>query len=144
MDPAAPETSDLGGGGSEVPGGAPRFSQGFRWEGDDPSLLAGVIDAAFDYRGDVTLYLRDGRAVHGYLFNRDGDASEPFADVIPAAGGPRLRVFYRDLRGIAFSGKDPASGKSWETWVKKYHARNAAEARGERAESVDLFPETLD
>ena len=47
-------------------------------------------------------------------------------------------------KGLRFSGKDVASGKSWETWLKKYTERKEALARGEEVENIDLFPEELD
>ena len=120
------------------------YSQGFRWEGDDPVELARVIEAAFDYRGDVTLLLSDGSELAGYLANRDASAKEPFLDVFPSAGGERRRVLYTQLRGLELSGKDTASGKSWESWVKKWTANQAAAARGEKVEGIGLFPEELD
>ncbi|MGH7426136.1 MAG: hypothetical protein ACREJP_08205, partial [Candidatus Methylomirabilales bacterium] len=46
-----------------------------QWEGRsfrpaNPTELQEVIEAAFDYRGDVTLTLRDGTRIEGYIFNR--------------------------------------------------------------------------
>jgi hypothetical protein len=118
--------------------------QGFRWEGDDPDLLRRVIEAAFDYRGDVTVALRSGGELRGYLANRDDRCAEPFLDLFPADGSPRRRVLYRDVRGVEFSGKDTASGKSWETWLNKWRAKKEAEARGERVGDISLYPESLD
>ena len=34
-----------------------------------------AVDAAFDYRGDVTLTLGDGRTLTGFVSNRDFDAA---------------------------------------------------------------------
>ena len=48
--------------------------------------LADVIDHAFDYRGNVTVDLRDGRELTGYLFNRDARAREPFVQMFDSAG----------------------------------------------------------
>jgi hypothetical protein len=110
--------------------------------------MAAAIDAAFDYRGDVTLLFRDGGELEGYVFNRDAKAQQPFLQIFPASGAAARIVLYQDLRGIAFSGRDTASGKSWESWLKKYQARKAAEAQGEspqeRTESFGLYPEALD
>ena len=132
--------------GGEAAGGEAAettYAQGFRWEGDDVEALSAAIDAAFEYRGNVTLFTRSGGEVVGYLFNREAEVNEPFVDVFPAAGG-RERIPYREIRGIAFTGKDTAAGKSWETWLEKYNARKAAEARGEKVGSIDLVPEELD
>jgi len=134
---------------SEPSGGkSPTFGQGFRWEGDDPRLLLKAIDAAFDYRGDVTLLLRDGEELQGYVFNRNATAARPFLQIFPANGTGSRNVLYQDLRGIAFSGRDPASGKSWEAWLKKYQARKEAQAEeqstAEEPEAFGLYPEALD
>lgn len=122
----------------------PSFGQGARYEGDDPELLEAAIEAAFDYRGDVTLILRDGSELKGYVSNRSFKAPEPHVDVLlPDAPRPR-RIPLKDVRGVAFSGKDPASGKSWETWIRKYKAKLEAEARGEKVGTIGLFPEPLE
>jgi len=122
----------------------PTVGQGFRWEGDDPAMLADIIDAAFDYRGDVTILLVTGETIEGYLANRDREAAEPFIQVYPADGSAPRTLPYRSLRGIAFSGRDAASGKSWETWLKTCETRKQARARGENGGPAGLFPEPLD
>jgi hypothetical protein len=88
-----------------------RGRQGFRWEGDDAEALRTVLEAAFDYRGDVTLRLRDGGELTGYLSNRDQEAPEPYVMLLPADGGPRQRVLYSAICGVAFTGRDTAEGK---------------------------------
>jgi hypothetical protein len=119
------------------------LGQGCRWEGEDRDELHSVVEAAFDYRGDVTLLLRDGGETSGYLANRDVEVDEPFLDFFPSSGG-RERILYRDLRGLEFSGKDTASGKSWETWIRKWNEKKEAESRGEKVEGIDLFPDAID
>lgn len=121
------------------------YGPGFSWTEGDPGSLQEVIEAAFDYRGDVTVQLQDGGEVAGYLANRSsGELSESWIEVFPAAGGARERISLERIRGIHFSGKDVASGKSWETWLKKYTERKEALGRGEEVENIDLFPEELD
>ena len=109
-----------------------------------PEDLAEAIEAAFDYRGDVTLFLEDQGELRGYLSNRDGRAPEPYLDIHPADGSTPRRIRYSSIRGIAFTGRDTAAGKSWETWVKKYRAKKEAEERGESVEQVGLYPESLE
>jgi hypothetical protein len=96
-----------------------------------------AIEQAFDYRGDVTLHTTDGRAIEGYIFDRRRDGAGSVVRVLQP-DGQRVTVRYADVVRIAFSGRDTAEGKSWETWVKKY---NEKKARGEKAE---LHPEPLD
>jgi len=94
-----------------------------------------AVDAAFDYRGDVTLTLRDGRTVTGYVSNRDFDAAEPFLEVI-ASDGPAIQSILIDrVIAIRFTGADAAAGKSWDLWLKKVAE---AEAQGKIAE---LYPD---
>jgi hypothetical protein len=92
--------------------------------GRDASLRE-AVDLAFDYRGDVTLELTDGRTLVGYLFNRDGDASTPYAQLVDADGTSRT-IPYSAIAGVRFTGKDPAAGKSWEAWKERRAAERAA------------------
>ena len=87
-----------------------------------------ALDKAFDYRGDVTLDLVSGERVEGFLFNRDARTSPPQAELfIKGSDVPRV-IPYAEIASIAFTGKDPASGKSWQDWVTKKHSERKAEA----------------
>ena len=122
-----------------------RFQRGYRWSRvDGAPSLAEVIDAAFDYRGSVTLTLAGGAQLAGYLYNREASVSEPFVEIFPDDGGAAARVRYGDIEALEVTGKDTAEGKSFETWLETYQAKKAAEARGETVDSIDLFPEPLD
>ena len=120
-----------------------RYRQGFSWAGDDRRELDEIIEAAFDYRGDITLGLASGETLDGYLSNRVRDVDEPFVDIFPKGGHPRRRIPYSDIRALSFSGKDTASGKSWETWIQKWNAKKVAEARGEEVGDISLYPDPL-
>lgn len=126
------------------PGALPPFGEGFRWEGDDPETLARVVEAAFDYRGDVTILLGGGAALVGFLANRDPAGPEPKVLLLPADGSAPKSIPYRSIRGIAFTGKDTASGKSWESWVRRYEASRQARARGETVGEIGLFPDPFE
>jgi hypothetical protein len=92
------------------------------------SELCQAVDLAFDYRGDVTLELTSGETVEGYLFNRDAAADPPILRVFPQGeSGVRL-IHYSDIAAIVLSGEDPASGKSWEAWVRKKETERKADA----------------
>jgi hypothetical protein len=93
-----------------------------------------AIDKAFDYRGDVTLTLRNEQ-VEGYMFNRDAAARPPRVEVfIKGSNEPRI-IPYADVVAIAFTGKDTADGKSWDAWVSKKEHERQAEADRIKAES---------
>jgi len=84
--------------------------------------LAEVIDRAFDYRGNVTLDLRDGTEITGYLSNRNARARAPFVELFDLAGDGPMTIRYDDIRTIRFTGKDTAAGNSYAAWL----ARKAA------------------
>src|SRR5581483_2080687 len=81
-----------------------------------------ALEKAFDYRGDVTITRKDGTLVEGYLYDRrQGQTlSNSLVRVLPSNGSPRVSIPYADIAALAFSGRDPAAGKSWEAWVRKY------------------------
>jgi hypothetical protein len=96
--------------------------------------VAEAVERAFDYRGDVTLELADGQQLEGYVFNREPE-NQGLVQVFPKDGSALRTLRYRDIAGIAFSGKDTASGKSWEAWVAKKEAQRNAEAEHAAADA---------
>ena len=94
--------------------------------GPDVSLSE-AIDRAFDYRGNVSLDLADGREITGYLFNRNTDAREPFVQLFDLAGDGPLTLRYTEIRAIRFTGKDTAAGNSYAAWLER---KAAAKAQG--------------
>lgn len=102
--------------------------------------LHAALDAAFDYRGDVTITHRNGEALEGYIYDRRRGAT--LADSYLSLWlktGPKTKVAYADIARLVFSGRDTAAGKSWEAWVRKYwEKRMAGEA------NIGLQPESLD
>jgi hypothetical protein len=87
-----------------------------------------ALEKAFDYRGDVTITKRDGVTVEGYIFDRRAGKtlSDSFVRLIPKSENGKIAIAYADIASLAFTGRDPAAGKSWEAWVKKYMERKAA------------------
>jgi hypothetical protein len=101
-----------------------------------------ALEKAFDYRGDVTLTLKDGRVVEGYLFDRRAEGptlAECTVWLFPKDRDEKVTVRYSEIARLEFSGRDTAHGKSFETWVKKYYEKKAA---GET--NISLEPEKLD
>lgn len=103
--------------------------------------LRNALEKAFDYRGDVTLTLKDGRTIQGYVFDRrSGKAlADSAVRVIPANERAKVTVAYSEIAALAFTGRDTAAGKSFEAWVKKYWEKKAA---GEK--NIAIQPEALD
>jgi hypothetical protein len=114
-------------------------------EGWIPSLASDndireALEKAFDYRGDVTLTLKDGRVVHGYVFDRRPGATLEASEVrvIPADERTKVSIAYSDIAALAFTGRDNAAGKTFDAWIKKYWEKKAA---GEK--NIGIAPEAL-
>src|SRR5271155_98981 len=106
------------------------------------SEIRAALEKAFDYRGDLTITLKSGQKIEGYLFDRRMNGprlSDCFARVMPKDGADKISVPYSEIAALAFSGRDTAAGKSFAAWVKKYNEKKAA---GEK--NVGLEPEPLD
>ena len=114
-------------------------------EGWIPSLaseteIREAFEKAFDYRGDVTLTLKDSRVIHGYVFDRRPGATleDSAVRIIPAGERTKLSIPYSDIAALAFTGRDNAAGRTFDAWIKKYWEKKAA---GEK--NIRIEPEAL-
>lgn len=100
-----------------------------------------ALEKAFDYRGDVTLTTKDGRKIEGYIFDRVSGPTlaNSFVRVLPRDSNQREKIAYADIAALAFTGRDPAAGKSWEAWVRKYWEKKSSGEAG-----LSLQPESLE
>src|SRR3954467_7082457 len=98
-----------------------------------------ALEKAFDYRGDLTITLKSGEKVEGYLYDRKVGKTldDSLARIMPKDKPGRMNVRYSDIAALAFTGKDTAAGKSFEAWVKKYQEKKAA---GETDIGIDAEP----
>jgi hypothetical protein len=115
-------------------------------EGWIPSLasdeeIKAAFEKAFDYRGDITLTLKDGRQITGYVFDRrtGSNLQNSAVRIIPSTERTKLAVPYSEIAALAFTGRDTAAGKSFEAWVKKYWEKKAAGEKG-----IAIHPEALE
>jgi hopanoid biosynthesis associated radical SAM protein HpnH len=102
--------------------------------------LADGVEQAFDYRGDVTIRLKTGDQLEGYLFDRaiNGDIAAGKVRIM-SKPGEKVTIAVSDIERLTFTGRDMADGRSWEAWVRKYAEKKAA------AESnIELVPEPFD
>lgn len=90
--------------------------------------VAEAIELAFDYRGDVTVSLKSGESLCGYIFNRRLAGSDSSLELFLADSPRSTLVRYDEIAAIAFTGEDTASGKSWEAWIAKKESERRAEA----------------
>ena len=101
-----------------------------------------ALEKAFDYRGDITLTLRSGESVEGYIYDRRTGRSltDSLVRVMPSKGDrTRRSISYAEIAALAFTGRDTAAGKTFDAWVRKYWEKKAA---GET--NIQIEPETLD
>jgi len=100
-----------------------------------------ALEKAFDYRGDVTVTLKDNSKIEGYLFDRTTGSSlaTSFVRILPKDSHQKLKIAYAEIAALAFTGRDTAAGKSWEAWVGKYWQKKAS---GEGDLSIE--PESLE
>jgi hypothetical protein len=118
-----------------VPGFEHENLQGKVFETASEEELREAMEKAFDYRGDVTITLKNGSSIEGYIFDRNHSQVRLFPKDTPT----KISIEYANIAGLAFTGRDTAAGKSWEAWVKKYWEKKRA---GET--NIELVPEKLD
>jgi hypothetical protein len=111
-----------------APGAAHEHLEGLVWQTASDEELREGLEKAFDYRGDVTITRKDGTTITGYIFDRRPGATlaDSVVRLYPATGAGKIAVPYSDIAGLAFTGRDPAAGKGWEAWVKKYWEKKRA------------------
>jgi hypothetical protein len=116
--------------------------QGWVPELATPEEVRAALEKAVDYRGDVTLTLRNGERIEGYIFDRrfeGGGLDRCAVRLLPRNGNARLTVPCGEIVRLEFSGRDTAEGKSFEAWMRKYREKKAL---GEK--DISLEPEALD
>ena len=106
----------------------------------DEAELCAALEKAFDYRGDVTVTLKDGSTIAGYIFDRRNGSglSDSYVRLMTADSGEKVRVAFADVARLEFTGRDAAAGKSWETWLAKYVEKKT------KGQAATLDPEPLD
>jgi len=130
-----PETLEV------APGTAHETVEGWVPQLASEEELRVALEKAFDYRGDVSITRKDGSKLDGYIFDRVTSTTleSSFVRVLPRDSNQRVKISYADIAALAFSGRDPAAGKSWEAWVRKYWEKKGAGEAG-----LSLRPESLD
>jgi len=123
-----------------VPGFGHQQLQGWVPPLSDEDELRDALEKAFDYRGDVTITRKDGMVVEGYIYDRRSGRTlgDSKVRVLPANGTPRVSIPYSDIAALAFTGRDPAAGKSWDACVRKYWEKKSV------GESAEIAAESLD
>lgn len=123
-----------------APGFVHEQLQGWVPQLENEEEVRAALEKAFDYRGDVKITRKDGTTVDGYLYDRRSakTLAESIVRLLPSDGSPRVNIAYSEVAALRFSDRDPAAGKSWEAWVRKYWEKKAV------GETAEIKPETLD
>ncbi len=105
----------------------------------DP-LFVEALEAARDYRGDVTIELVDGAVIEGFVYDRSSGATPAQRKIrlLPCDGGARQSIAEDRIRSVAFTGKDAAAGRTWENWVRRYAEKRL------KGESASIESDSLD
>lgn len=98
----------------------PQSWEGCRLRPANEAELQDALVRAFDYRGDVTIHLKTGEPIIGYVFDRQDGPPHPFVKVFLANQSEPCIIQYRDIAEVEFSGEDTAFGRSWEDWAQKW------------------------
>ncbi len=104
----------------------PTSLEGHRFQADSEAALREIIGRVCDYRGDVTIFLKTGECVNGYVFDRQEGIPLPYIKMYLANKTDPFIVKYQDISEIEFSGEDTAFGRSWEDWAKKWQKPSPA------------------
>ena len=125
-----------------VPGWGHEKLEGWIPEFASEQEIRSALEKAFDYRGDLTITLKSGQKIEGYIFDRKNDGrtlNDCMVRMMPKGSPDKVKIAYSEIAALAFTGKDTAAGKSFAAWVKKYWEKKAAGEKniGIDAESLD-------
>jgi len=124
-----------------APGTAHEKLEGWIPELASDDEIREALEKAFDYRGDVSITLKNGSKIEGYIFDRRSGQTltDSRVRLFPAGSDEKLSISYADIAALAYSGRDTAAGRSWEAWVRKYWEKRAAGEKniGIEAEKLD-------
>lgn len=114
--------------------------QGHTADASDQVALRKAVELALDYRGDVTITRSGGEALECFIFDlKDADDLEKMViRVMPKDRDEKLAIRLAEVASIAFTGRDTAAGRSFQTWMKKYVEKKlAGEVASIESESLD-------
>jgi hypothetical protein len=100
-----------------------------------------ALEKAFDYRGDISITLKNGEKIEAFVFDRRTGATlaDSWVHYFTPKAPEKRKLSYAEIARLEFSGRDRAAGKHWEDWVKAYNEKKAA---GEM--SIGLVPDSLE
>ena len=124
-----------------VPGTEHEMLEGWVPELAGDEAVRQALEKAFDYRGDITITLKNGEKIEAFVFDRRTGATlaDSWVHYFTPKAPEKRKLSYAEIARLEFSGKDRAAGKHWEDWVKAYNEKKAA---GEK--NIALHPDSLE
>ena len=87
-----------------------------------PQKLQEEIEVAYDYRGYVTITLKNKDNVEAFVFNREFANPKLKEDYFIEAflkSGEKKQISMKEIESVQITGEDFAAGKSYEDHLKK-------------------------
>ena len=124
-----------------VPGAEHQYLEGWVPELAGDETVREALEKAFDYRGDISITLKNGEKIEAFVFDRRTGATlaDSWVHYYTPKAPEKRKLSYAEIARLEFSGKDRAAGKHWEDWVKAYNEKKAA---GEK--NIGLVPDSLE
>jgi len=94
-----------------------------------PEEIRDALCKAFEYRGDVTITLKNGETLEGYVFDRKVDSpslDQCLVRLFPKEGNKKIAIAFSDIARLEFTGRDTAAGRRFEVWLRSHRARNTS------------------
>lgn len=94
-----------------------------------PEEIRDALCKAFEYRGDVTITLKNGETLEGYVFDRKVDSpslDQCLVRLFPKEGNKKIAIAFSDIARLEFTGRDTAAGRRFEVWLRSHHGRNTS------------------
>ncbi len=95
-----------------------------------------ALQTAFDYRGDVTLELAQGKKIVGFVYRYDENPGVVYLYIPQGKDSVPETLPAKDVTAVHFTGEDPAFGKSWDDWTTKAEKERVKEAERLAREAV--------
>lgn len=95
-----------------------------------------ALQTAFDYRGDVTLDLKDGHKIVGFIFRFEEKPDELHLYIVEGKESLPKIIPATSVTAVHFTGEDTAFGKSWDAWTTKAEKERVKEAERLAREAV--------
>lgn len=97
--------------------------------------VCALVERAFQYRGDITVWTHEGDSLTGYLFNRNTRVDEPFVQLFETDSGREISIPYHNIADIQFTGRDAASAsvKHFEDFQRQRESSSHPDPQADRA-----------